>query len=49
VDTEYPFDDVAKIIINSEIDFNLHFRVPQWSENFQLEVNGKKIKINLDQ
>ncbi len=46
-ETNYPFEETIRIRIDTpkEISFPLYFRVPRWSGQPQMELNGKAVDI----
>lgn len=48
METEYPFDDKVSVTLKAENDarFNLLLRIPGWSRNPKIAVNGKPLEVN---
>jgi len=46
--TNYPFDGTVKMALESEknVTFPLHLRIPNWAENAEIRINGKKADVN---
>jgi hypothetical protein len=45
--TNYPFDEKIELSIktNKRVEFPLYLRVPGWCQNPQVEINGKRVKV----
>lgn len=48
-DTQYPFDGAIRFRVNTpkKVRFPFYLRIPSWTKNAQLEINGKKIPADL--
>jgi len=48
-DTHYPFDDAIKFTVNTpkKVSFPFYLRIPSWTKNARLEINGKAVSENL--
>lgn len=48
-ETQYPFDGAVSFKINTskEVEFPFYLRIPTWTKNAKLEINGKKSSANL--
>lgn len=48
-DTQYPFDDMIKFTINTskKVTFPFYLRIPSWTKNATLEINGKPVSLDL--
>jgi len=50
--TNYPFENTIEILVEDIAEacsFPLYLRIPTWSENFSLEINGKVAEIKKDE
>lgn len=47
--TDYPFEEKINLTIKSDnkVEFPLYLRVPAWAENSSVELNGKKLPVQL--
>ncbi|SBV96614.1 beta-L-arabinofuranosidase domain-containing protein [uncultured Dysgonomonas sp.] len=48
-DTQYPFDGAIRFKVNTpkKVRFPFYLRIPSWTKDAQLEINGKKIPADL--
>lgn len=48
--TQYPFDDTLRFTIDlkGKATFPLYFRIPSWTKNASIAVNGKKLSAELE-
>ena len=48
-DTQYPFDGAIRFKISTpkRLKFPFYLRIPSWTKDAQLEINGKKISVDL--
>lgn len=46
-DTQYPFNDKVTLTINTEgnVVFPLYLRIPEWSTNTMVEINGESVDV----
>ncbi|WP_025763690.1 aceric acid hydrolase [Dyadobacter tibetensis] len=47
--TDYPWDGLIRVVVEAapEEAFGMHFRIPGWSRNARLKVNGKHIEQSI--
>ncbi len=48
-ETQYPFNDVINFKMHTpqKVEFPFYLRIPSWTKNAQLEINGKKQPVEL--
>ena len=48
--TNYPFEDTIKLTVNTnnKVSFPLYLRIPAWCSNATVQINGKKVKSNVN-
>lgn len=48
-DTQYPFEDAIRFKINTpkKVKFPFYLRIPSWTKDAQLEINGEKTPVTL--
>ncbi|MDR1884534.1 MAG: glycoside hydrolase family 127 protein [Prevotella sp.] len=48
-DTQYPFDEAIRFKVNTpgKVRFPFYLRIPSWTRNARLEINGKKTSVVL--
>ncbi len=49
-ETNYPFEESIRFTINTNgnVTFPFYLRIPTWTENASVEVNGRKVNISLE-
>ena len=47
--TNYPFEESIQLLVQTEknVDFPLYLRIPSWSPDASIKINGKKVKTSL--
>ncbi|MGL4986023.1 MAG: hypothetical protein ACRC5H_02660 [Treponemataceae bacterium] len=50
VTSEYPWNSQIKVDVNceQEAEFSLAIRIPDWCSNATIELNDKKVSLNMD-
>ena len=49
--TTYPFEENIRMLVDPEkkVEFALYLRIPEWSTNSVIKVNGEEVKVEVDQ